>query len=249
LSHALDILEAFAPGRDELGLSEIAVRLGLSHEVAFRHLKTLEARDYLRHDPERGTYSLGLKTFEVASVFLHHLRLGRKARRFLSELAAASDETAYVAVRDGPRVTYLQVRETNRIVRVVTRLGQPIPLHSSAAGKAHVAFWPPDQVADVLRRAPLPSFTGKTMTDPRALEEDLHASAERGYAIDDEETLSGVRCIAAPVFDHSKQVVAGIGLSGPVERFSARRIEEELATLLRSVSAALSKRLGHRIVA
>jgi len=240
---ALDILEAFHPEQAGIGVAEIAARLGLSREATLRYLSTLERRRYLDHDLERGTYSLGVKALELACIFLHHRQLGREAEPFLDELAAASDETAYVAVRDGPRATYLHIRETSRTVRVATRLGQPIPLHSSAAGKVHLAFEPLDRVAEVTR-AGLPAFTGNTMTDPRALEEDLHASAERGYAIDDQETLSGVRCVAAPVFDHSNQIVAGIGMSGPVERFSAKRIEQELATLLRDVSAGLSKRLG-----
>lgn len=246
LSQALDILEAFAQGREELGLSEIAARLGLSHAVTFRHLRTLEGRAYLRHDPKRGTYSLGLKTFEVASIFLHHLRLGRQAGRFLSELVDACDETAYLAVMSGPDVSYLQTRETRRMVRVQPPIGRRVPLHSSAAGKVHLAFRPFDRVADLAGHGRLLSFTDNTMTDPSALEADLHASAERGYAIDDEETVSGVRCVAAPVFDHSDRIIAGIGLSGPAERLPMKRIEQELAWLIKDVSVGLSKRLGFR---
>jgi IclR family KDG regulon transcriptional repressor len=246
LSYALDILEAFGPGHEELGLSDIAARLGLSPEVAVRHLKTLERRAYLRHDTERGTYSLGLKTFEVGSIFLHHLHLDREASPFLSDLAAASDETAYLAVMDGAGVSYLQTRETHRMVRVQLPIGRRIPLHSSAAGKVHLAFRPLDRVADMADHGRLLSFTSKTMTDPSALEEDLHASAERGYAIDDEETVAGVRCVAAPIFDHSNEIVAGIGITSPADRLPAERIEQELAWLIKDVSAELSKRLGYR---
>ncbi|MGH7370201.1 MAG: IclR family transcriptional regulator [Candidatus Methylomirabilaceae bacterium] len=242
---ALDVLEAFRPGYTELGVAEIAAHLRLSREVALRSLSTLERRRYLEHHPERGTYSLGVKAFELACVFLHHRQLDREAEPLLDDLAIASDETAYVAVRDGPRVTYLQMRETSRAVRVATRLGQPIPLHSSAAGKVHLAFGRLDRAAEVAR-AGLPAFTGKTMTDFRAFEDDLDASAERGYAIDDEETVSGVRCVAAPVFDHSDRIVAGIGLSAPAERLPIGRIESDLAPLLQRAAGALSHQLGYR---
>lgn len=242
---ALDILEVFRPGHAELGVAEIAAHLQFSREVALSQLRTLERRRYVDHNPERGTYSLGMKAFELGCVFLHHRRLGREAEPLLDKLAAASDETVYVAIRDGPRVTYLHIRETSRAVRVTTRLGQRIPLHSSAAGKVHLAFRPLDRVSEGARGG-LQAFTDKTMTDHRALEDDLHASAERGYAIDDEETLSGVRCVAAPVFDHSDRMVAGIGLSAPAERLPIERIEGDLAPLLQGAAGALSRLLGYR---
>ncbi len=242
---ALDTLEAFGPQCKELGLSEIAATLALPSKAALRYLKTLERRGYLSQDPERGTYSLGIKTLETANVFFRHLRLGREANRFLDELVAASNETAYLAVIDGPSVTYLEALETSRTLRVTPRIGPPIPIHSSAAGKVHLAFGPRDRVGELIRALRLPPLTRRTMTDSNTLREYLRVAAERGYAVDDEETEVGVRCVATPVLDQSCQIVAAIGLTGPAERLPLQRIEGELAPLVKEAGAALSRRLGY----
>ncbi len=242
---ALDILEAFGPGQQELGVAELAAELGLHREATLRSLKTLERRSYVSCDPDRGTYSLGMKAFEVAGVFLHHLQLGREAQPFLNELAANTGETAYLAVMDGPGVTYLRTRETSHTLRVACRIEQQIPMHSSAAGKVHLAFGWQDRVAELAREGRLRAFTGKTLIDSAALEDHLQKSAERGYAVDDEETEQGVRCIAAPVFDHSNQIVSGIGLTVPIERLPVGSIEVKLSPLVKEVGSRLSHRLGY----
>jgi DNA-binding IclR family transcriptional regulator len=242
---ALDILEAFHPGNSELGVAEISAHLRVSRKIALPFLRTLERRGYVEHNPERSTYSLGMKAFEVACVFLHHVRLGREAQPFLNELTARTGETAYFAVRDGHGVTYLRTRETSHALRVTCRVGQRIPMHSSAAGKVHLAFGQQARVVELVKKGWIRALTPKTLIDSAALEDHLRASAERGYAIDDEETTPGVRCIAAPVFDHSNQIVGGIGLTVPIERLPIGSIEVKLSPLLKEVGSRLSHRLGY----
>ncbi|MGH2404942.1 MAG: IclR family transcriptional regulator [bacterium] len=242
---ALDILEAFTPGQVKLGTLEIAALLGQPRETTLHYLKTLERRAYLEYAPDSGTYSLGIKTFEFANVFLHHLRLEREARPFLQRLAAESDETAYVAVRVGNSVNYLQACEASRPVRFVPRIGRPIPAQATAGGKIHLAFGALGGLEQVVSTIPLLPLTTKTITDRAALLDSLQASVESGYAVDDQETEMGVRCVAAPVFDHTSLTVAAMGLSGPAERLPMERIKGELASLVMEMGRRLSIRLGY----
>src|SRR6266849_2391382 len=101
VAHALDVLEQFYGELDELGVTELSRKLKLHKNNVFRLLATLETRGYVDQDKDTGNYRLGMKTFEVASVFLHHLSLAKQAHPVLEQLAAETGETAYLAVLEG----------------------------------------------------------------------------------------------------------------------------------------------------
>lgn len=247
VDRALDILESFEYNEEELGVTELSHKLKLHKNNVFRLLATLEVRGYIEQDKKSGNYRLGIKTFEIANVFLHHLGLRRQARPILEELVNRCNETAYLAVLDGSDVIYVLMHETSQTVRIMPRLGRRLPVHATAAGKAHLAFESADRLALIFKDRPLRKLTDKTITDPEAFREHLREVARVGFAVDNEEFEPDVRCIAAPVKDYSHKVVASVGLSGPVSRLSLERIEKELAPLVKEAGEKLSERLGYEI--
>ena len=247
VDRALDILESFNYQEEEIGVTELAHKLNLHKNNVFRLLATLEVRGYIEQDRKTGNYRLGIKTFEIANVFLHHLGLRRQARPILEELVNRCDETAYLAVIDGSEVIYVLMQETSQTVRIAPRLGRRLPIHCTAAGKAQLAYESADRLDLIFKDRPMRKFTEKTVTDPQAFREHLREVIRLGYAVDNEEFESGVGCIAAPVKDYSHKVMASVGLSGPVSRFSLERIEKELAPLVKEAAAKLSERLGYEI--
>lgn len=249
VDRALDILEAFGYSQEELGVTELAQRLRVPKNNVFRLLATLECRGYIEQDGRSGNYRLGIKTFEVANVYLHHLGLRRQARPVLEELAGKCNETAYLAVTDGPYVVYVLIQETTHTVRVISRLGRRLPAYCTAAGKVQLAYETQDRIAELLRDLPPRRRTQTTLAEPDRLLAHLREVARRGYAVNDEELEPGVRCVAAPVRDYSRHVVAGVGLSGPASRFPLERIEHELVPLVVEAGARISQRLGYEGVA
>ncbi len=247
VDRALDILECFGYSKEELGVTELSKKLRLPKNNVFRLLATLECRGYIEQDRHSGNYRLGLKTFEVGNVFLHHLGLRRQARPVLEELVARCNETGYLAVTDGPEVVYILMQETSHTVRVVPRMGHRLPATRTAAGKVQLAYESPDRLADILRERPLNPGADSTPADMRAFHAHLREVAKQGYAMDDEEFDPGVRCVAAPVRDYSKRVVAAVGLLGPASRFSPERMESELLPLVVEAAARLSQRLGYEV--
>ena len=247
VDRALDILESFDYHDEELGVTELAHKLSLHKNNVFRLLATLEVRGYIEQDKKTGNYRLGIKTFEIANVFLHHLGLRRQARPILEELVNGCDETAYLAVLDGPEVIYVLMQETSQTVRIAPRLGRRLPVHCTAAGKAQLAYETADRLDLIFKDKPMRKMTENTITDPQVFREHLREVAKLGYAVDSEEFEVGVACIAAPVKDYSHKVVASVGLSGPVSRFSPERIEKELVPLVKGAGAKLSERLGYEI--
>ncbi len=248
VDRALDILESFNYQQEELGVTELARKLGLHKNKVFRLLASLECRGYIEQDQKSGNYRLGLKTFEVASVFLNHLGLRRQARPLLEELVAKCNETAYLAVIDGSDVIYVLMHETTHTVRVIPRLGQRLPAHCTASGKVQLAFESEDRLQQLFGGRTLEKLTPTTITDFAALREHLAQVTRQGFAVDNEELEEGVCCVAAPVRDYSHKVVAGVGLSGPVSRFGADRIREEMAPLVKETGAKISQRLGYEVV-
>jgi IclR family KDG regulon transcriptional repressor len=247
VDRALDILESFDYHQEELGVTELANKLNLHKNNVFRLLATLEVRRYIEQDKKSGNYRLGIKTFEIANVFLHHLGLRRQARPVLEELVGRCDETGYLAVLDGSDVIYVLMHETSQTVRIVLRLGQRLPAYCTAAGKAQLAFESVDRLQQLIKERPLRRYTNNTITDADALRQHLRDVAKHGVAIDNEEFEVGVRCIAAPVKDYSHKVVASVGLSGPVSRFATERIDKELAPLVREAGEKISERLGYEV--
>jgi DNA-binding IclR family transcriptional regulator len=247
VDRALDILEAFNYHDEELGVTELSTKLNLHKNNVFRLLASLETRGYIEQDKKTGNYRLGLKTFEVANVFLHHLGLRRQARPILEELVSKCNETAYLAVTDGPDVVYVLMHETSHTVRVIPRLGHRLPAYCTASGKVQLAFESEDRLTRLFTDYPLRKLTENTITDLDRLREHLAEVSQQGYAVDNEELEYGVRCLAAPVRDYSHRVVAGVGLSGPVSRFPLDRIQNELMPLVKEAGARISQRLGYEI--
>jgi IclR family KDG regulon transcriptional repressor len=247
VSRALDILEAFAVGQEELGVTELSRKLKLHKNNVFRLLATLETRGWVEQDRDSGNYRLGLKTFEVASVFLQHLGLTKQAHPVVRVLAEESGETAYLAVLEGVSVVPIDAVETAQAVRVVSLLGRRLPAHAAALGKAQLAFRPAEEIEAVWKRSERGGPTPRTLSDPERLTADLRRVAEQEVAFEDEEVERGVRGVAAPIRDYGRRVVAAIGVVGPAFRLSLDRLEQELAPRVKAAAQQVARRLGYAV--
>jgi len=248
VSRALDILEAFAIGQEELGVTELSRKLKLHKNNVFRLLATLETRGYVEQDKETGNYRLGMKTYEVASVFLHHLGVATQARTVLEQLAGETGETAYLAVLDGPWAVCVDMVETAHAVRVVSQLGRRLPAHATALGKVQLAFRSQEDLEQLWKQHELAAATGRTITDAGRLAEALAQVAAQELAVEDEEFAPGVRGVAAPVRDYQKRVVGAVGVMGPALRLTLERLQGELAPRVKSAAQSLSRRLGYAVI-
>ncbi len=139
------------------------------------------------------------------------------------------------------------MHETSQTVRIVPRLGHRLPAYCTASGKIQLAFESRDHLAQIFVGRPLKKHTTNTIDNFEKLLSHLKEVARLGYAVDDQELEEGIRCVAAPVKDYSHRVVAGLGLAGPVSRFSMERIEKELVPLVKKAASKLSQRLGYEL--
>ena len=249
VSRALDILEAFTIGQGELGVTELSRKLKLHKNNVFRLLATLETRGYVEQDRDIGSYRLGMKTFEVASVFLHHLGLVKQSRPTLEQLARETDETASLGILEGPSVVCVDMVETTQPVRVVPHLGRRVPAHATALGKVQLAFRPQEELEELWKRDEPVTVTPRTLAGVSRLAEELARVAEQELALEDEEFELGVRGVAAPVRDYAKRVVGALGVRGPASRLTLERLGSEFAPRVRAAAQQVSKHLGYPVTA
>jgi DNA-binding IclR family transcriptional regulator len=245
VDHAIDILEQFSGRIDELSLTDLTRILDVNKNSVFRILATLTARNYIHKNGANGCYRLGPGSVALGQTFKNQMVLLRKAKPVIEGLVAACNESSFVAIQKDLQIVSLDASEASHAVRVIPRLGVRFPLYCSAAGKVHLAYMSERQQDRYISTHELKRFTPHTITDGELLRRHLSRVAETGYAVNDEEFDSGVRCVSAPVRDYRRRIIAAVSISGPSTRFSMTRIELELIPLVRQAALALSISHGY----
>ena len=243
VSRALDILEAFSTKEGALGVTELSRKLRLHKNNVFRLLATLETRGYVEQDRESGTYRLGVRPYEVASVFLSHLDWRRQARPVLEALARELGESCYLVIRRGASVIYVDVVETDAPIRVAPRLGLRFPTHATAGGKLLAAALTREKFEELFPSSSLERLTPKTIAEREVLFSHFGHIADNGYALSDEEDAPGVRALAAPVSDFTKEVVGAVECVAPVFRMDDARVAAVVGPL-KTAAREITARIG-----
>jgi DNA-binding IclR family transcriptional regulator len=241
VSKALEILDLFADGRDELSLTQIAEATQLPKSSIFRYLATLEKFHYVERDEKSERYRLGLKLLQLGALVASRLDLRNLAFPIMWQLRKTFGETINLAVPHVDKVVYIDVLESQDVIRMASPMGAEEYMYATALGKAILAQLPTASVEDRLT-LPLKPLTEYTITDMCKLLAELEQIREKGYAIDDREGNLQVRCIAAAIRDYRGQVVAAISVSGPENRLSIERahiIGPELAQAGNKISSLL----------
>lgn len=245
VAKALTILDLLAGNGREMTLAEIAREVGLAKSTAHGLLATLKGFGYVEQAASDGKYRLGIRLFELGSAVANSWDVRRLSAPHIERLVEEFGETTHLAVLDQGRVLYIDKRESSRSIRIVSQIGARLPAHCSGVGKVLLAHLPADKVRSIIASRGLPSYTRNTITDPQRLEDELAQIRQRGYAVDNEEIMDGLCCVAAPVRDHTGRVCAGISVSGPAVRLTGERFGVAV-DLVTGAAAAISADLGYR---
>ena len=244
VARALDILDMLGNKR-RMGLNQLASELGVPKATVHRLLMTLRDRHYIEQDAVTQQYRLGPHVAKLASYALDQYEFRNVIRDQLEALRDLTGETIHLGILAEGEVVYIDRIDTADPIRLACRIGNRDPLHSTAIGKALLAFLPEDEIRTVIASRGLPRFTQNTITDPDMLLQHLALIRERGYALDDEESRIGVRCVGFPVFDRDGKADAAVSVTGPAFRFTRARIADLEAEIL-AIAAHISASLGYR---
>ena len=239
---ALDILDCFVD-EDSLTLKQITERTGLVRSRTMRITGTLISRGYLNFDTELGLYALGSRLMALGDSFKKNNNLIDIVRPVLKHLVKRTEESATFAIKEAGKRVVLAREEGTHAIRYTIEEGQRMPLHAGAGGKVLLAFGPKDELDEFLAERKLKQVTSDTITDPKLLKEDLSKIRKKGFSISRNEGTPGAQAVAAPVFNFSNQLVGVLSVSGPIDRFKGKNIENILKCVLEA-SNLLSKTFG-----
>ncbi|PRW63185.1 IclR family transcriptional regulator [Actinopolyspora mortivallis] len=246
LERAFDILELFLD-EPELSAPEITSRLGLPRTTVHELLGTLVERGYLTHAGGSGSrYRLGVRGFQLGSAYADRLDLAREGHLAAEETSRQCNETVHIGIREGTDVLYVAKVDSGHPVRMVSAVGRRIPAHCTAVGKALLAPLSREKLDELYGGTTLTPMTDNSISDyPSLLAELAEVARRSGQAREYCESNDSVACVAAPVRDHSHEVVAAMSIAVPILRWN-ERVERELTETVLRGAANLSERLGHR---
>ncbi|MBW7860058.1 MAG: IclR family transcriptional regulator [Rhodocyclaceae bacterium] len=236
----MKLLDVLALHPDPAPLKQIALESGLHPSTAHRILNAMAQSGFVERG-EGGTYRLGIRLLELGSLVKSRISLRETAMPFMVRLHEETGESVNLGIRDGDEIVYVERTSSGRSsVRVVHIVGARAPLHTTASGKLFLAEDGPERAREYARRTGLPGSTQASITDPEMLEKELEKVRRHQVAFDLDEVETGVRCIAAAIRDDSGELVAGLSLSTPSERFNP-----DWAPVVRTTANEISRTLGY----
>lgn len=227
---------------DGAGVTAVANDLNMVKSTVHNHLRTLEDQGYVTN--ENNIYRVGLRFLELGEYKRNRMEIYEKARPEVTELAKKTGEMANAAVEEHGEGVYITRAEGAEAVTVDTYAGKRVKLHCTALGKAVLAELPEERVDEIIDTHGLPARTKNTITDRETLKTELANIRDQGYAYDQEERLSGLRCVAAPVVPKDEEIVAALSVSGPTTRIKGDLFHKEIPELLRSAANVIEINLA-----
>jgi DNA-binding IclR family transcriptional regulator len=244
LDRGLVILESVAKSTDPVSLRHITDLLQIDRSSAFRLANTLRRRGFLANPSGRKEYILGPSIWRMSRSHQWSDMLITFSHEHLKKLAAKTGETTHLAVRDGRQALFIDhYAATRQLLMVSGQVGNFSPLYCTAHGKALLADFGDEELKALLGRGPFQRHTPTTITTIKQLARECANIKAIGYAVDQEELVAGVRCLAAPVRDADGMVIASVGISAPIARFPVERdaiMSRQVLSIAKEISAILS---------
>jgi DNA-binding IclR family transcriptional regulator len=239
---ALTILELLGAA-PELGVSELARKLGMGKSSVHRLLSTLASRGYIEKSSQTARYRLSYQLFAVASSAMNRYGLKETAAPVMEQLAAEVREKVNLGVLERDRVLNIGKVEGPHPIRLHIDAEGGVVAHATGLGKALLSGLEPAELHRRLGGSRLARLTPNTITTLRGLQAELARVRKRGYTLDREECSAGVQAVAAPIRGRDGSVVAALSIAGPTHRLTESRLVA-LAPKVAAAAAEVSRRLG-----
>ncbi len=245
VDRALRLLEILGEDEEGYRLTDLAARAGLSPSTVHRLLTTLEKRRFVQFDQSDGMWHVGRQAFQIGSTFARQRNFVAPALPYLRRLRDQTRETANLGVADDGQIIFLAQVESREIMRAITRVGGSTPMVNSGMGKAILACYGPTDVATIVATHGMHKLTRRSVTRASDLRDQLSRIRQQGYSVDDEEFLTGLRCIAAVAYNHQAEPLCAISVSGLAQRLTDDRIAG-IGPLVAETARELTVALGGR---
>ena len=227
---AYKILEIISDSSSDLGISEIAKKLKIGKSTVHGIAAALEELGVLVRDPLHKKYQMGYSLLELVRKFYRKMELRDIAKVPMERLMQKVEESVFLGIINGDHITILDVVESHREIKITSPPGTRLPLLAGAIGKIFLAQFEEKKAKQILQKMGLKRYTSKSVVDPKKYIKEVDETKEKGYAIDDEEYLPGVRAVAAPLQTASLPPAA-IWVVGFTSSFTDQKVEEVIAEI------------------
>jgi len=240
IDKALSLLEFLSKNGNEIGIAEISEKMNMGLSTVHRILNTLKYRGYILQNQKTAKYRLGMKLFELGCEVQGTKNLIKTIRPYLRKLSKITNETANLAILEDKEVIYLDTIESSETLRTEIIQGSRTPAHCTALGKTLLAFLE-DIVFEQIYGSDenIISITPQSISSLEDLKKELRKVQKQGYALDIEESMIGINCIGAPIFNKDREAIAAISITGPASRFTLDKMENTKKHLF-SISKEIS---------
>jgi IclR family KDG regulon transcriptional repressor len=242
---ALRVLQTFTEDRTELGVTQIADLLKSHKSSVSRILMTLMAEGFVEKSPLTNKYRLGMKLVDLGNRVLSRFDLKDYASPYLEALAQKTNEIVHLSILDKDEILYIDKKGAGQVLTVATKLGGRNPAHACGMGKVLLSGLPQEELMKILSAAPLKRFTPTTITEIPKLLKEFEKIRRQGFAIDNEESFTGIKCVAAPITDGRGNVIAAMSATVPTQRMEKERMRE-LAALVTDCARQISDQIRIR---
>jgi len=239
---AFDILRVISLSRGGVGVSELARDLKMAKSTVHGITSALEELGAIIRAPLTKKYKIGPTLLELGRLAFSQIDIVDLARPFMEELMEKTEESVFLGVLNGERITILDIVESRKELKITSPRGTAISMFAGATGKVFLATMEEKRAIDIINSKELPSYTKNTITDPEGYLREINQVKQAGYATDDEEYILGVRAVAVPIRGEGR-LHAAIWVVG----FKAGLDEGRMASLIKETKAA-AKEISRKIV-
>lgn len=243
IDRAVAILDCFSEEKKELRLSEISERLGLNKSTVHGIISTLKYHGFISQDEETQKYKLGIRFVQFGDLVINSMNIRNAAVPVIDAVCERIEETVHIAMLDGLDVVWIEKRECTKSIKTSTKIGARLPAYTTADGKIIICYQNKDKIKNYLPKR-IPQYTKNTITNKGEFIKKLEEMKKNGYAIDNEEYVEGLKCVAAPIFDHNGKVRFSLSTTGPAFRMDEERIKE-LIVIIKEAANEISHRIGY----
>ena len=242
LERGIKILD-FLAERRVAGVVEVASLLKINKSSAFRLLDTLRMKSLVEKDPTTEKYKICAGVLRFGNSFIDN-SLGKIVHPYLEKLTALTKENAHCCVFSGDRVIVIDQIKSQEVLNITAQIGREERMYCTSVGKVILAFLPDETQERIIASLKLRPLTEKTITSKIVLRKHLKEIRNDGYAIDNEENVNGVRCLAAPIRNQYGEVNYCVGISAPSMRLEEHKFPE-YARIVKDIASEISGQMGY----
>jgi IclR family transcriptional regulator, KDG regulon repressor len=245
LQRGLRLLHLFSQAPRGLTAKQVAAQSRLPASTVHRFLANLVTAGFLNRDGD-DNYHLGIACFSIGQAAVGQLDIRRLSLPYLRELNQQTRETVHLTVRHGLSAVYVEKLDSSEPLRIHSRIGGSVPLYCTAVGKVMLAYMPAEEQERILPELALKRLTPNTVGNLQELRAELYRVRKNGFACDLEEHEVHIRCVAAPIWDHTGSVQSSLSITAPTVRMPVTRLRQ-LAPLIQTAGLQISMELGHQV--